>query len=283
MQAPVASRSKAIPEVYQWTPDHLIAHMKASGRRLGMVVDLTFTSRYYDPVKAFKHAHVRYLKLQSRGHGEVPSAEVVNKFFYSVLNAQRQFAMEWQQVPPLSCSPCTCFLTASPSAQCWHSLQEKTFLQQYDDEVAGYNRAMSAITPTERKPEHPDSKLNETTRRTLRERALVGNGPKVVAVHCTHGFNRSGYVMIHFAKRRQPGTPLQTLIKRCALAPCMRRPAPHTGQFPTQGSLQIQRLSATGHIQGRVYPSPVRVLPRGAARLWSRLCACTARACMETR
>jgi hypothetical protein len=99
VQAPVAGgRAKRIPEVYQWTPDMLMAHMAMDGKRLGLVIDLTCTDKYYSPEMAFKRAHVAHEKLESRGHGEVPSALVVNQFYWTVRTYTLHFQQLWQAV-----------------------------------------------------------------------------------------------------------------------------------------------------------------------------------------
>lgn len=47
--------------------------------KLGLWIDLTFTSRFYrkDDVEAFG---AKYVKLQCRGHGETPSKEQTRTF-----------------------------------------------------------------------------------------------------------------------------------------------------------------------------------------------------------
>ena len=110
----------------------------------------------------------------------------------------------------------------APSFMWYTASQEQKFLEEYDAQAAVYERSKADQpngegTKADAAAVHPDRKLNPTTRRVLKDRELVVNGPKVIAVHCTHGFNRSGYVMIHFAKRRNPATPLQALLKLCAL------------------------------------------------------------------
>ena len=98
LQAPIAGgRARRIPDVYQWTPDMLVALMAERKRRLGLVIDLTFSDKYYDADKAFKPHHVAYVKLKSRGHGEVPAPATVNAFFWAVRKFTVQFQAEWQR------------------------------------------------------------------------------------------------------------------------------------------------------------------------------------------
>jgi hypothetical protein len=99
-QAPVAgTRARRIPEVYQWTPDMLVAAMAGRGRRLGLVIDLTFTSKHYDADKAFRKPHsIEHVKLQSRGHGEVPTPQTVSAFFWTVRRWTLLFQQQWPAV-----------------------------------------------------------------------------------------------------------------------------------------------------------------------------------------
>ena len=55
-------------------------------------------------------------------------------------------------------------------------------------------------------------------KKVLRERELVALRPKSIAVHCTHGFNRSGYVMVQYAKRMNPALSVAECLKQCVPA-----------------------------------------------------------------
>ena len=91
------ARARRVPEVYQWTPDMLVAHMAEQGRRLGLVIDLTYTSKYYLPDKAFKPLGIAHVKLPARGHGEVPSPLVASQFFWNVCSWKLHFQNQWAQ------------------------------------------------------------------------------------------------------------------------------------------------------------------------------------------
>jgi len=55
----------------------------AAGGVVGMVIDLTNTSRYYDP-QEFSRMGVQHVKVPCRGHGTAPDEAAVNKFcFYA--------------------------------------------------------------------------------------------------------------------------------------------------------------------------------------------------------
>ena len=100
-QAPMAGgRARRIPEVYQFTPDMLIAEMKQRGRLVGVVVDLTATTKYYDPEKAFTKRGIAHVKLRSKGHGEVPPPLVVNTFYWEVRKQLMMLQAQWQSVRP---------------------------------------------------------------------------------------------------------------------------------------------------------------------------------------
>lgn len=102
MQAPVAGkRAEGIPDVYQFTPDHLMAEMARRGRLVGVVIDLTATEKYYDPGKAFKPRGITHIKLASKGHGEVPTPLVVNTFFWEVRKHMMMLQQQWLQVHSL--------------------------------------------------------------------------------------------------------------------------------------------------------------------------------------
>ena len=50
----------------------------------------------------------------------------------------------------------------------------------------------------------------------LKQRELVLKQPKSIAVHCTHGFNRSGYCIVHYAKRMCPALSVADCLRQCA-------------------------------------------------------------------
>lgn len=112
LQAPMAGgRARRIPEVYQFTPDMLVAEMKRRGRLVGVVVDLTATTKYYDPEKAFKKQGIVHVKLRSKGHGEVPPPLVVNTFYWEVRKHLMMLQAQWQSVRnpgPLHSACVTC-------------------------------------------------------------------------------------------------------------------------------------------------------------------------------
>uniref|UniRef100_A0A2P2LYM9 mRNA guanylyltransferase n=1 Tax=Rhizophora mucronata TaxID=61149 RepID=A0A2P2LYM9_RHIMU len=94
---------------------------KCAGRTLGLVIDLTNTTRYYSPVELKKEG-IKHVKIPCKGRDAVPDNASVNNFVYEV----------------------TQFL----------------FRQKHTK--------------------------------------------KYVLVHCTHGFNRTGYMIVHYLMRSAP-------------------------------------------------------------------------------
>jgi len=68
-----------IPDENRFGVDMLFKSMAASRTKLGLWVDLTYTSRFYDKGEVEK-SDCKYLKLQCRGHGEAPSEEQTTTF-----------------------------------------------------------------------------------------------------------------------------------------------------------------------------------------------------------
>ena len=68
-----------VPEECRFTVDMLFASLKSQKLKLGLWIDLTNTSRFYDK-KSLEAYGCKYLKLQCRGHGETPSEEQTRTF-----------------------------------------------------------------------------------------------------------------------------------------------------------------------------------------------------------
>lgn len=176
MKAPIGrERGQNIPKAYQWKPSDVIQYFEeVQGRRLGLVVDLTRTDKYYDHAKEFESQGVRHLKIPCKGHSQVPGTFEVNTFYFEMVKTMSQLNFEWEQ--------------------------EKKVIAEYDDKVKEFALANGgSADPT--LPGHPSSTLNHVKRKLLGKRDLVLQHRKVVAVHCTHGFNRTGYMIVHFLMR----------------------------------------------------------------------------------
>ncbi|XP_034937783.1 mRNA-capping enzyme-like [Chelonus insularis] len=68
-----------VSEECRFSVDMLFTSLKSQGLKMGLLIDLTNTNRFYN--KADVEAHgCRYYKLQCRGHGETPSIEQTKVF-----------------------------------------------------------------------------------------------------------------------------------------------------------------------------------------------------------
>ncbi|CAL0329569.1 unnamed protein product [Lupinus luteus] len=61
----------------------VIHQQRVLGRKLGLVIDLTNTSRYY-PVSDLKKEGIKHVKIQCKGRDSVPDNLAVNQFVYEV-------------------------------------------------------------------------------------------------------------------------------------------------------------------------------------------------------
>ncbi|XP_007903271.1 mRNA-capping enzyme isoform X2 [Callorhinchus milii] len=68
-----------VPEENRFHPSMLSNYLKSLKVNMGLLVDLTNTSRFYDRAEIEKEG-IKYVKLQCKGHGECPSKEVTNMF-----------------------------------------------------------------------------------------------------------------------------------------------------------------------------------------------------------
>lgn len=68
-----------VPEECRFTVDMLFASLKSQKLKLGLWVDLTNTTRFYEK-KSLETYGCKYLKLQCRGHGETPSEDQTRTF-----------------------------------------------------------------------------------------------------------------------------------------------------------------------------------------------------------
>ena len=128
-----------VPDDRRYGPNEALAMAKTAsgGRDVELVVDLTNSSRYYDP-KAFDARGAAYVKIACVGKDAPPDAVAVQQFVYEV-------------------------------------------------------------------------------GKFLSERARSG-GKGLVLVHCTHGFNRTGAMLVHFAQRTGAWPKLNENLKAFAAA-----------------------------------------------------------------
>lgn len=138
------SEDHQIPEDYQFTPEIFIRKMRDMKLDIGLVINLTFSQRYYDSDDLIDLHNVKYKQIPCRGHNEAPQ----------------------------------------------------------DREQAEFIRICRMF--------------------------LAQNPRKIIAVHCTHGFNRTGFMICcflcserdwaidaaisHFSEKRPPGIYKQDYI-----------------------------------------------------------------------
>ncbi|CAH1784913.1 unnamed protein product [Owenia fusiformis] len=69
-----------IPEANRFDIDMLFLSLHGRKIKMGLLIDLTNTTRFYDSKTVENKHECRYVKLQCRGHGECPSVEQTNIF-----------------------------------------------------------------------------------------------------------------------------------------------------------------------------------------------------------
>ncbi|XP_052476895.1 uncharacterized protein LOC105786527 isoform X4 [Gossypium raimondii] len=121
------SYNDCVPPGKRYSFKQAVHKQEVSGRKLGLVIDLTNTSRYYQTTD-LKKKGIKHVKIQCRGRDAVPENASVNTFVYEV----------------------------------------SQFL--------------------------------------LRQKSN-----KYILVHCTHGHNRTGYMIIHYLMRTQPMSVTQAI------------------------------------------------------------------------
>nr|CAD7586672.1 unnamed protein product [Timema genevievae] len=70
-----------VPSECRFGPKMIFNSMKSYKVSIGLWIDLTNTSRFYDKAEV-ESENCRYLKLQCRGHGETPSEEQTRTFIH---------------------------------------------------------------------------------------------------------------------------------------------------------------------------------------------------------
>ncbi|KAL6485719.1 hypothetical protein MHYP_G00051110 [Metynnis hypsauchen] len=69
----------SVPEENRFHPSMLSNYLKSLKVKMGLLVDLTNTTRFYDRTEIEKDG-IKYVKLQCKGHGECPTAETTEMF-----------------------------------------------------------------------------------------------------------------------------------------------------------------------------------------------------------
>ncbi|XP_026089726.1 mRNA-capping enzyme-like [Carassius auratus] len=68
-----------VPEENRFHPSMLSNYLKSLKVKMGLLVDLTNTSRFYDRAEIEKEG-IKYIKLSCKGHGECPAVETTEMF-----------------------------------------------------------------------------------------------------------------------------------------------------------------------------------------------------------
>ncbi|XP_072936769.1 mRNA-capping enzyme [Epargyreus clarus] len=71
--------NEKVPDVSRFTPAMLFMNIKSMKMKIGLWIDLTNTTRFYDKSEVEK-MDCKYVKLQCRGHGETPSMDQTREF-----------------------------------------------------------------------------------------------------------------------------------------------------------------------------------------------------------
>ncbi|KAL6257564.1 hypothetical protein P5V15_011138 [Pogonomyrmex californicus] len=74
-----AAYDSQVPEECRFNVDMFFAYLKSQKLKMGLWIDLTNTSRFYDK-NTIEEYECKYVKLQCRGHGETPSEEQTRAF-----------------------------------------------------------------------------------------------------------------------------------------------------------------------------------------------------------
>lgn len=82
-----------VPEENRFTPSMLFVYMKSMKIKLGLWIDLTNTSRFYDKAEV-EETGCKYVKMQCRGHGETPSPDQTREFISLVSRFVSQKPLE---------------------------------------------------------------------------------------------------------------------------------------------------------------------------------------------
>ncbi|KAG8051245.1 hypothetical protein GUJ93_ZPchr0009g649 [Zizania palustris] len=114
--------NESVPAGKRYSSKQVVNKQRKAGRDIGLVIDLTNTTRYYSPDEWIRQG-TKYVKIACKGRDAVPDNESVNKFVFEVM----------------------------------------AFL----------------------------------------ERQKQSRNPKYVLVHCTHGHNRTGFMIVHYLMRTQ--------------------------------------------------------------------------------
>ncbi|PAA72841.1 hypothetical protein BOX15_Mlig010591g1 [Macrostomum lignano] len=85
---------KEVPLQYRFDLFMLFSSMAQYQCKIGMLIDLTNTDRFYDKALVEDQFRCKYVKLHCKGHGQTPTADQVGLFINCVNNFRRQYPLE---------------------------------------------------------------------------------------------------------------------------------------------------------------------------------------------
>ncbi|KAK4340978.1 hypothetical protein RND71_039479 [Anisodus tanguticus] len=83
--------NECVPPGKRYSLEQVLRQQRILGRKLGMVIDLTNTTRYYS-VSDWRKKGIKHVKIQCRGRDSVPDNEAVNLFVHEVSQFCRNHA-----------------------------------------------------------------------------------------------------------------------------------------------------------------------------------------------
>uniref|UniRef100_M8CCT6 mRNA-capping enzyme n=1 Tax=Aegilops tauschii TaxID=37682 RepID=M8CCT6_AEGTA len=76
--------NESVPPGKRYSSKQVVNKQRKAGREIGLVIDLTNTSRYYSPAEWTKQG-TKHIKIPCKGRDAVPDNESVNTFVYEVM------------------------------------------------------------------------------------------------------------------------------------------------------------------------------------------------------
>ncbi|CAH2066083.1 unnamed protein product, partial [Iphiclides podalirius] len=85
-KTPLGSQfDEKVPPECRFTPSNLFSNIKVLKVKLGLWIDLTNTTRFYDKSEVERNG-CKYVKMSCRGHGETPTQEQTRQFIDTITN-----------------------------------------------------------------------------------------------------------------------------------------------------------------------------------------------------
>jgi mRNA-capping enzyme len=90
IRVPLDARFRAKVQNGAFEPQHVLDWQDSAGLKIGLVIDLTFTDKYYNGTKEFVAEGVEYKKIPTKGHGATPKIQDVQTFIATVTEFRRR-------------------------------------------------------------------------------------------------------------------------------------------------------------------------------------------------